>query len=179
MASTSRLRPARPWRFALALVGLAAAALAGCISKDQTAFYSGTNYEDKPAIEAVLNRFRDGLNGRSVDQVLGVFPPDFVFPDETDPAVVHDVATLRNGYQLFFERSDGIAYSYDDLFLRIDATYAQADVKVARAYRGHAPFNYQVNDAEYERIILKKSADGAWRFATLGHRLLPPTVWDK
>ena len=178
MASTSP-RASRAVRSLAAIALAVAAALAGCGTRDETAFFSGTNYTDKAAIETVLNQFRDGLNARSIGQVMEVFPDDFVFPDEDDATVIHDVATLRNGYKTFFERSEAIRYSYDDLFLRIDESYAQADLEVSRVYSAHAPFNYQVNDAEYEKIILKKSADGVWRFATLGHRLLPPTVWDE
>lgn len=178
----TRNEPARPPLRLLALLTFALLALTGatgCIERDKDVFFHGTNFEDKAAVTAVLDRFRDGVNGRDVDKLMSAFPASFRFPDAADPTLIHTFDTMRQGWRTFFERTEGIDYRYEDLFLRIDEANAQADLVFRRAYRGHAPFLHQVDDSLGERIQLVKDASGAWTIAALGPRLLPPTVYDR
>lgn len=174
-------RPAAAPRL-LALLAFALLALTGatgCIEKDEDVFFHGTNYEDKAAVTAVLDRFRDGVNARDADALMAAFPKTFRFPDAADPTIIHTYDTMRQGWRTFFERTEGIDYRYEDLFLRIDEANAQADLIFRRAYRGHAPFLHQVDDSVGERIQLVKDGSGAWTIAALGARLFPPTIYDR
>ena len=150
----------------------------GCSNKDDTTFFSERNFEDKSKILEVINGYNEGINSEDLHKIMLSFPKDFKMPDDKDNSIVHSYSTIENDFKNFFERSSVISYKFDDIFLTVNEKNCRANFKVSRKFNGHAPFNYSVNDEEYETIYLEKRNDNNWYFTTISHRLLPPAIED-
>jgi hypothetical protein len=160
------------------LIILSIVLIAGCSNKDDSTFYSETNFEDKTKILEVIENYKNGINSQNIYTIMSSFSKDFAMPDYINKSIVHTYPTIQYDFINFFNRSSSVFYSLDDVFLTINEKNCKANFKLLRQFTGHAPFNYNVNDEEYETLYLEKTEEGKWIFSTISHRLLPPIIED-